>query len=147
MGVSDNPHGATLRKNGKDGPPRVVPRNTRFRPSRPRTHVIAETNASAGNRARVTSMATMYSTTRPLMLDQPWAQPTLRKLKIGASRFDLQAIVRGTGSPPSLSPTMPVPASPSAPPFCLPQCCLGKKPHSTQNSQSIHNQHMLRLVF
>ena len=25
-------------------------------------------NASAGNRARVTSMATMYSTTRPLML-------------------------------------------------------------------------------
>ena len=27
-----------------------------------------QTNASAGNRARVTSMATMYSTTRPLML-------------------------------------------------------------------------------
>ena len=27
-------------------------------------------NASAGNRARVTSMATMYSTTRPLMLLQ-----------------------------------------------------------------------------
>jgi hypothetical protein len=28
------------------------------------------TNASAGNRTRVTSMATMYSTTRPLMLTQ-----------------------------------------------------------------------------
>ena len=28
-------------------------------------------NASAGNRTRVTSMATMYSATRPLMLQQP----------------------------------------------------------------------------
>ena len=29
---------------------------------------VNESNASAGNRTRVTSMATMYSTTRPLML-------------------------------------------------------------------------------
>jgi hypothetical protein len=32
-------------------------------------------NASAGNRAKVTSMATMYSTTRPLMLDTMSATP------------------------------------------------------------------------
>ena len=30
---------------------------------------VERENASAGNRTRVTSMATMYSTTRPLMLD------------------------------------------------------------------------------
>ena len=39
--------------------------------------------ASAGNRTRVTSMATMYSTTRPLML--------IGTLKIGARAFWLRA--------------------------------------------------------
>ena len=36
-----------------------------------------EENASAGNRARVTSMATMYSTTRPLMQIQVGHQSSL----------------------------------------------------------------------
>ena len=39
-----------------------------------------EKNASAGNRTRVTSMATMYSTTKPLMLvNQVWGRLPIAK--------------------------------------------------------------------
>ena len=41
----------------EDGPERID-----------REYLLCDSNASAGNRTRVTSMATMYSTTRPLML-------------------------------------------------------------------------------
>jgi hypothetical protein len=44
-------------------------------------------SASAGNRTRVTSMATMYSTTRPLML--------MSHLNVGWNSFDLRLILQG----------------------------------------------------
>ena len=44
-----------------------VPGAWRIEALRPFTGKCSSMDASAGNRARVTSMATMYSTTRPLM--------------------------------------------------------------------------------
>ena len=49
-----------------------MPRNhPRLKPPSRHSQPLYSRHASAGNRARVTSMATMYSTTRPLMLEVP----------------------------------------------------------------------------